>query len=175
MAEQIFNVLFLCTGNSARSILAESILRKEARGRFRAYSAGSHPKGAVNPFALKVLASLEYPTEGLRSKSWDEFAASGAPIMDFVFTVCDTAAAETCPVWPGQPMTAHWGIEDPAAVDGTDIQKEAAFVLAARYLRNRITIFASLPLKSLDKLSLNAKLREIGALDGATKPRPEVA
>ena len=175
MAEQIFNVLFLCTGNSARSILAESILRKEARGRFRAYSAGSHPRGAVNPFALKVLASLEYPTEGLRSKSWDEFAASGAPIMDFVFTVCDTAAAETCPVWPGQPMTAHWGIEDPAAVDGTDIQKEAAFVLAARYLRNRITIFASLPLKSLDKLSLNAKLREIGALDGATKPRPEVA
>ena len=175
MAEQIFNVLFLCTGNSARSILAESILRKEARGRFRAYSAGSHPKGAVNPFAVKVLASLEYPTEGLRSKSWDEFAASGAPIMDFVFTVCDTAAAETCPVWPGQPMTAHWGIEDPAAVDGTDIQKEAAFVLAARYLRNRITIFASLPLKSLDKLSLNAKLREIGALDGATKPRPEVA
>ena len=175
MAEQIFNVLFLCTGNSARSILAESILRKEARGRFRAYSAGSHPKGAVNPFALKVLASLEYPTEGLRSKSWDEFATSGAPIMDFVFTVCDTAAAETCPVWPGQPMTAHWGIEDPAAVAGTDIQKEAAFVLAARYLRNRITIFASLPLKSLDKLSLNAKLREIGALDGATKPRPEVA
>jgi arsenate reductase (thioredoxin) len=175
MAEQIFNVLFLCTGNSARSILAESILRKEARGRFRAYSAGSHPKGAVNPFALKVLATLEYPTEGLRSKSWDEFAASGAPIMDFVFTVCDTAAAETCPAWPGQPMTAHWGIEDPADVDGTDIQKEAAFVLAARYLRNRITIFASLPLKSLDKLSLNAKLREIGALDGATKPRPEVA
>ena len=175
MAEQIFNVLFLCTGNSARSILAESILRKEARGRFRAYSAGSHPKGGVNPFALKVLASLEYPTEGLRSKSWDEFATPGAPIMDFVFTVCDTAAAETCPVWPGQPMTAHWGIEDPAVVAGTDIQKEAAFVLAARYLRNRITIFASLPLKSLDKLSLNAKLREIGALDGATKPRPEVA
>jgi arsenate reductase (thioredoxin) len=175
MAEQIFNVLFLCTGNSARSILAESILRKEAPGRFRAYSAGSHPKGAVDPFALKVLASLEYPTEGLRSKSWDEFAARGAPIMDFVFTVCDMAAAETCPTWPGQPMTAHWGIEDPAAVHGTDIQKEAAFVLAARYLRNRITIFASLPLKSLDKLSLNAKLREIGALDGATKPRPDVA
>ena len=171
MAEQIFNVLFLCTGNSARSILAESILRKEARGRFRAYSAGSHPRGAVNPFALKVLASLEYPTEGLRSKSWDEFAAPGAPIMDFVFTVCDTAAAETCPVWPGQPMTAHWGIEDPAAVDGTDIQKEAAFVLAARYLRNRITIFASLPLKSLDKLSLNAKL----ARDRRPRRRDEAA
>ena len=175
MAENIFNVLFLCTGNSARSILAESILRKEGRGRFRAYSAGSYPKGAVNARALKVLASLEYPTEGLRSKSWDEFAAPGAPIMDFVFTVCDTAAAETCPVWPGQPITAHWGIEDPAAVDGTDIQKEAAFVLAARYLRNRITIFVSLPIRSLDKLSLNAKLREIGALDGATKPRPAVA
>ena len=115
MAEHVFNVLFLCTGNSARSILAESILRKEGAGRFRAFSAGSHPKGVVNPFALKVLESYNYPTEGLRSKSWDEFAAPGAPIMDFVFTVCDTAAAETCPVWPGQPMTAHWGIEDPAA------------------------------------------------------------
>jgi arsenate reductase (thioredoxin) len=175
MAEPRFNVLFLCTGNSARSILAESILRKEGRGRFRAFSAGSHPKGAVNPFALKVLASLEYPTDDLRSKSWDEFAAPDAPVMDFVFTVCDTAAAETCPVGPGQPMAAHWGIEDPAAVEGTDIQKEAAFVLAARYLRNRITIFASLPINSLDKLSLNARLRAIGAMDGATKPRPQVA
>jgi arsenate reductase (thioredoxin) len=175
MAEHIFNVLFLCTGNSARSILAESILRKEGRGRFRAFSAGSHPKGGVNPFALKVLESYNYPTEALRSKSWDEFAAPGAPTMDFVFTVCDTAAAETCPVWPGQPMTTHWGIEDPAVVDGTDIQKEAAFVLAARYLRNRITIFINLPIKSLDKLSLNARLREIGALEGAAKPRPEVA
>jgi arsenate reductase (thioredoxin) len=175
MAEHLFNVLFLCTGNSARSILAESILRKEGARRFRAFSAGSHPKGVVNPFALKVLESYKYPTEGLRSKSWDEFAAPGAPVMDFVFTVCDTAAAETCPIWPGQPMTAHWGIEDPAAVDGTDIQKEAAFVLAARYLKNRISIFASLPIKSLDKLSLNARLREIGVLEGATKPRPEVA
>ena len=175
MAEHVFNVLFLCTGNSARSILAEFILRKEGAARFRAFSAGSHPKGGVNPFALKVLESYNYPTEGLRSKSWDEFAAPGAAIMDFVFTVCDTAAAETCPVWPGQPMTAHWGIEDPAGADGTDIQKEAAFVLAARYLRNRITIFANLPIKSLDKLSLNAKLREIGTLEGATRPRPEVA
>ena len=175
MAEHLLNVLFLCTGNSARSILAESILRKEGARRFRAFSAGSHPKDAVNPFALKVLESYNYPTEGLRSKSWDEFAAPGAPVMDFVFTVCDTAAAEACPIWPGQPMTAHWGIEDPAAVDGTEIQKEAAFVLAARYLKNRISIFASLPIRSLDKLSLNAKLREIGALDGATKPRPEVA
>jgi len=175
MSEPQFNVLFLCTGNSARSILAESILRKEGAGRFRAFSAGSHPKGTVNPFALKVLAAYGYPMDGFRSKSWDEFAAPGAPIMDFVFTVCDTAAAETCPVWPGQPMTAHWGIEDPAAVEGADIQKEAAFNLAFRYLKNRITIFISLPIKSLDKLSLNAKLREIGALEGASKPRPEVA
>jgi arsenate reductase (thioredoxin) len=175
MAERIFNVLFLCTGNSARSILAESILRKEGAGRFRAFSAGSHPKRTVNPFALKVLESYKYPTEGLRSKSWDEFASRGAPVMDFVFTVCDTAAAETCPVWPGQPMTAHWGIEDPAAVEGTDIQREAAFVLAARYLKNRISIFASLPIRSLDRMALNARLREIGALEGATKPRPEVA
>ena len=175
MAERMFNVLFLCTGNSARSIMAESILRKVGAGRFRAFSAGSHPKGAVNPFALKVLDSLDYPTDGVRSKSWDEFAAPGAPVMDFVFTVCDTAAAEVCPVWPGQPMTAHWGIEDPAAVEGTDIQKEAAFVLATRYLKNRISIFTSLPIRSLDRMALNAKLREIGQLEGATRPRPEVA
>ena len=175
MAEPMFDVLFLCTGNSARSILAESILRKEGKGRFRAFSAGSYPKAAVNPFALKVLESYNCPTNDLRSKSWDEFAAPGAPAMDFVFTVCDTAAAETCPVWPGQPMTAHWGIEDPAAVEGTDIQKEAAFVLAARYLKNWISIFTNLPIKSLDKMALNAKLREIGQLEGATKPRPQVA
>ena len=175
MAERIFNVLFLCTGNTARSILAESILRKEGAGRFQTFSAGSHPKGAVNPFAIKVLESLNYPTDGLRSKPWDEFAAPGAPVMDFVFTVCDAAAGEECPIWPGQPMTAHWGIEDPAAVEGTDIQKEAAFVLAARYLKNRISVFINLPLKSIDQLSLNKKLREIGALEGATKPRPESA
>jgi protein-tyrosine-phosphatase len=175
MSEGQFNVLFLCTGNSARSIIAESILKKDGAGRFRAFSAGSHPKGAVNPLALKVLESDGYPTDGFRSKSWDEFAAPGAPVMDFVFTVCDTAAAETCPMWPGQPMTAHWGIEDPAAVEGTAIQKEAAFVLAARYLRNRISIFRSLPIRSLDKMSLNAKLREIGQLEGASRPRPEVA
>ena len=175
MSEGVFNVLFLCTGNSARSIIAESILRKEGAGRFHAFSAGSHPKGAVNPLALKVLESFDYPTDGLSLEIWDEFAAPGAPMMDFVFTVCDTAAAEICPVWPGQPMTAHWGIEDPAAVEGTAIQKEAAFVLAARYLRNRISIFTSLPIRSLDKMALNAKLREIGALEGATKPRPEVA
>ncbi len=175
MSQREFNVLFLCTGNSARSIIAESIVRKEGRGRFRAFSAGSHPKGEVNPFAFKVLESYGYPTEGFRSKSWDEFAAPGAPVMDFVFTVCDNAAAETCPMWPGQPMTAHWGIEDPAAVEGTAIQKEAAFVLAARYLKNRISIFINLPIRSLDKMSLNAKLREIGQLEGAPKPRPEVA
>jgi arsenate reductase len=175
MADRVFNVLFLCTGNSARSILAESILQKDGAGRFRAFSAGSHPKRAVNPFALKVLESLSYPTEGLRSKDWNEFAVPGAPALDFVFTVCDNAAGEVCPVWPGQPMTAHWGIEDPAIVQGTDIQKEAAFVLAARFLKNRISVFTNLPIKSLDQLSLTAKLREIGTLEGATKPRPEVA
>ena len=175
MADRVFNVLFLCTGNSARSILAESILQKDGAGRFRAFSAGSHPKGAVNPFALKVLESLNYRTEGLRSKDWNEFAVPGAPALDFVFTVCDNAAGEVCPVWPGQPMTAHWGIEDPAIVEGTDIQKEAAFVLAARFLKNWISVFTNLPIKSLDRLSLTAKLREIGTLEGATKPRPEVA
>lgn len=175
MVERIFNVLFLCSGNSARSILAESILRKLGAGRFAAFSAGSHPKGVVNPFALKVLESLEYPTDGLRSKSWEEYSRPGAPTIDFVFTLCDDAAKETCPVWPGQPMTAHWGIEDPAAVEGTNIQKEAAFVLAARYVRNRISVFVALPMKSLDALSLTAKLREIGTLDGASKPRTGVA
>jgi arsenate reductase len=175
MAERMFNVLFLCTGNSGRSILAESILRKLGSDRFAAFSAGSHPKGAVNPFAIKVLERLEYPTDGLRSKSWDEFATSGAPTMDFVFTLCDDAANETCPVWPGQPMTAHWGIEDPAAVEGTDLEKEAAFNTAARYVRNRIAAFVALPIRSLDNLSLNKKLREIGALEGASRPRPEVA
>jgi arsenate reductase len=175
MADRVFNVLFLCTGNTARSILAESILRKDGAGRFRAFSAGSHPKGRVNLFALKVLESLDCPTDGLRSKSWEEFAAKGASEMDFVFTVCDDAAGEVCPVWPGQPTTAHWGIEDPALVEGTNIQKEAAFVLAARFLKNRISVFANLPIKSLDQLSLAAKLREIGTLEGATKPRPGVA
>ena len=123
MIDRIYNVLFLCTGNTARSILAESIMRRDGQGRFRSFSAGSQPKGQVNPFALKVLASANYPTDGMRSKSWEEFAAPDAPVMDFVFTVCDNAAGESCPVWPGQPMTAHWGIEDPASVEGTDIQK----------------------------------------------------
>jgi arsenate reductase len=168
MSEHIYNVLFLCTGNSARSILAESILRKDGSRRFRAFSAGSQPKGTVNPFAIKVLKSLDFPTDNLRSKSWEEFARPDAPVMDFVFTVCDNAAGESCPVWPGQPLTAHWGIEDPAEVQGTDIAKEAAFVAALRYLKNRITIFASLPLKSIDRLSLGTRLRDIGRIEGAT-------
>ncbi|MGY4299881.1 arsenate reductase [Bradyrhizobium sp. i1.4.4] len=173
MTDRIYNVLFLCTGNTARSILAESIMRKDGQGRFRAFSAGSQPKGRVNPFALKVLESLNYPTDGMRSKSWQEFAAPDAPVMDFVFTVCDSAAGESCPLWPGQPMTAHWGIEDPAAVEGTDIEKEAAFVGAFRYLKNRIGVFTCLPLRGIDKLSLGTKLREIGRLDGATNPHPK--
>ena len=173
MTDRIYNVLFLCTGNSARSILAESIMRKDGQGRFRSFSAGSQAKGQVNPFALKVLEALNYPTDGMRSKSWGEFATPDAPVMDFVFTVCDNAAGESCPVWPGQPMTAHWGIEDPAAVEGTDIQKEAAFVAAFRYLKNRIGVFTNLPLRGIDKLSLGTKLREIGRLDGATHPQPK--
>ena len=168
MSERVYNVLFLCTGNTARSILAESILRKDGGPRFNAFSAGSQPKGVVNPFALKVLQAANYPVDGLRSKNWQEFAASDAPVMDFVFTVCDSAAGEACPYWPGQPMTAHWGIEDPAAAEGTDIQKEAAFVTAFRYLKNRISVFVNLPLSSIDTLSLGTKLREIGRLDGST-------
>jgi len=173
--ERIFNVLFLCTGNSARSILAESILTKDGAGRFRAYSAGSQPKGAVNPLAITTLANFDYPTEGLRSKAWDEFAAPDAPVMDFVFTVCDNAAGEACPVWPGQPMTAHWGIEDPAAVEGPEIARQTAFVTAFRYLRNRIAIFAALPFASLDKSTLRTRLVEIGQSEGASSPRGSAA
>jgi protein-tyrosine-phosphatase len=171
MPDKTYNALFLCTGNSARSVLAESILRKDGQGRFQAFSAGSQPKGAINPFALKILDRFDYPTEHLRSKSWTEFAVEGAPVMDFVFTVCDSAAGESCPIWPGQPMTAHWGIEDPAAVEGTDIAKEAAFVTAFRYMKNRIAAFASLPLHSIDRLSLGARIRDIGHLDGSTLGR----
>ena len=170
MSDRIFNVMFLCTGNSARSILAESILRKDGAAHFRAFSAGSHPKGAVNPFALKVLEGNDYPTEGMRSKSWDEFSASGAPVMDFVFTVCDDAAGEVCPIWPGHPLTAHWGIDDPASVQGSDLEKQAAFVQAFRYLRTRIGVFLSLPLASLDHLALSTRLKAIGRLDGASAP-----
>ncbi len=168
MTSRIYNVLFVCTGNSARSILAEGILRKDGMGRFAAFSAGSYPKTQVNPLALRVLEDYGYPVEGLLSKSWDEFAAPGAPTMDFVFTVCDDAAGEVCPVWPGQPITAHWGIADPAAVAGTAIEKERAFVDAFKYLRNRISLFLSLPLVSVDKLALGTRLREIGRIEGAT-------
>jgi arsenate reductase len=171
--ERIYNVLFLCTGNSARSILAESILRKEAAGRFQAYSAGSIPKGEVHPLALRVLENQDYPTEGVRSKSWLEFATPDAPVMDFVFTVCDNAAGEACPIWPGQPMTAHWGIEDPAAAEGTALQKEAAFMTAFHYLQRRIAAFASLPLASIDRMALGTHLHEIGRLPGATLPHPK--
>ena len=170
-----FNVLFLCTGNSARSILAESILRKDGEGRFNAFSAGSIPKGQVNPFALKVLESYGYPTDGLSSKSWEVFEGPDAPRMDFVLTVCDDAAGETCPLWPGQPITAHWGIEDPAAASGTDLDKERAFVAAFRYLRNRISLLINLPETSLKGLSLAAKLQEIGRIEGSTSKNPKVA
>jgi arsenate reductase len=175
VTDRVFNVLFLCTGNSARSVIAESILNRDGMGRFRAFSAGSHPKGAVHPLALKVLEDSAYPTAGLRSKPWDEFASADAPPLDFVFTVCDNAAGEVCPVWPGQPMTAHWGIEDPAGVEGNDMQRLAAFVAAFRYLKNRITVFAALPVASLDRVSLQAGLTEIGQAEGATRRRPDVA
>jgi len=164
MFEPVYNVLFLCTGNTARSVLAEGILRKAGQGKFRAFSAGSQPKGVVNPFALKVLEAYGYPVIGFRSKSWDEFSGPEAPVMDFVFTVCDSAAGETCPFWPGQPMTAHWGIPDPAAVEGTDIEKEAAFVTAFKQIRNRIEVFTALPLKSIDAMTLGARLKDIGHL-----------
>ena len=175
MPDRVYDVLFLCTGNTARSILAESILTKDGAGRFRAFSAGSTPRGEVNPFALKTLQAFGYPAEGFRSKSWLEFAEPNAPVMDFVFTVCDNAAGEACPIWPGQPMTAHWGIEDPAAVEGSDIAQEAAFNAAFRYLKNRISVFTALPIARLDRLALGAKLREIGRLEGGTQPRPDVA
>ena len=156
------NVLFLCTGNSARSILAEAILNRIGRGKFHAYSAGSHPKGAVNPAALALLAGMNYPTAGLRSKPWDEFAGPEAPPLDFVFTVCDNAAGEVCPIWPGQPMTAHWGLPDPAAVTGSEAEVTLAFAEAYRVLHNRITLFGNLPISSLTRLSLQSRLNEIG-------------
>jgi protein-tyrosine-phosphatase len=162
MTDKTFNVLFLCTGNSARSILAEAILNRVGQGRFKAFSAGSHPKGKVHPFTLQLLKGLNYDTSFARSKNWDEFAAPGAPKMDFVFTVCDSAAAEACPVWPGQPMTAHWGLPDPAAAEGTDAEKHLAFDEAYRMLSNRISIFVSLPMTSIDKLALQTRLDEIG-------------
>ena len=162
MTDNIYNVLFLCTGNSARSILAECILNREGKGRFKAFSAGSHPKGQVHPFALELLKKMNYPTAGLRSKNWDEFAAPGAPQIYFVFTVCDNAANEVCPIWPGQPMTAHWGVPDPAEAQGTDAERHLAFADTYRMLNNRISVFTSLPLRSLDRLALQKRLDEIG-------------
>jgi protein-tyrosine-phosphatase len=162
MAEKVYNVLFLCTGNSARSILAEAVLNRLGKGRFRAFSAGSFPKGEVHPYALELLERQNYPTQHLRSKSWDELARPGAEPLDFVFTVCDNAAGEVCPVWPGQPMTAHWGLPDPAAAEGNEAERRLAFAETLRMLRNRIGVFVNLPLTSLDKLSLQNRLREIG-------------
>ena len=158
----MFNVLFLCTGNSARSIMAEAVLNREGRGKFRAFSAGSHPKGKVHPYAIDLLRKLNFDVGGVRSKSWSEFARADAPKLDFVFTVCDNAAAETCPVWPGQPMTAHWGIPDPAAATGNEAEVRLAFADAFRMLNNRISIFVSLPIRSLDKLALQRQLDSIG-------------
>jgi arsenate reductase (thioredoxin) len=162
MSEKVFNVLFLCTGNSARSILAEAQLNAVGKGRFKAFSAGSHPNGTVNPFAIEFLNVAGLPTDGYRSKSWDEFAAPGAPVMDFVLTVCDQAANEPCPFWPGQPISAHWGVADPAAIIGSDDDKRRAFRNAAATLRRRIELFTSLPVASLLDLSLKSKLDEIG-------------
>jgi protein-tyrosine-phosphatase len=175
MPDRIYNVLFICAGNSARSILAESILQKDGSGRFRAFSAGNEPKGDVNPLALKTLQAWDYPAEGFRSKSWEEFATSGAPVMDFVFTVCDNAAGETCPVWPGQPMTAHWGIEDPAAVEGSDVEKLRAFNTAFRYMKTRVSLFTALPLRSLDAMALTSKLKETRQAEGSTAKRGDAA
>jgi arsenate reductase (thioredoxin) len=172
MTDRPFNVLFLCTGNSARSIMAEAILNKVGRGKFRAYSAGSQPKGQVNPFTLQLLKSLGYETSGFRSKSWGEFAKVGAPSLDFVFTVCDNAAGDECPVWPGQPMTAHWGVPDPAEARGSEAEIGLAFKDAYRMLAQRIGIFIALPIRSLDKLSLRQKLLEIGHVTDATAKEP---
>ncbi len=165
MSGAVYNVLFLCTGNSARSIIAEAIMNRLGQGRFKAYSAGSRPNGEVHPFALNLLGRLDFNTDFARSKSWDEFAAPGAPNMDFVFTVCDNAANESCPVWPGQPMSAHWGIPDPAAAEGSEAEKCLAFSKAYLMLNRRISIFTALPLASIDRLSLQKKLDDIGQKD----------
>lgn len=162
MSDKTYNILFLCTGNSARSVIAEALMNKEGRGRFKAYSAGSRPTGRVNPHALSITRALGFEDTAFRSKSWDEFAKPGAPPLDFIITVCDNAAGEVCPVWPGQPMTAHWGVPDPAAVQGSEAEIAAAFSETARMLGNRIRIFLSLPLASIDRMSLQTKLREIG-------------
>lgn len=173
--DRVYNVLFLCTGNSARSVLGEALLNHLAGDRFHGYSAGSHPKGTVHPMTLQVLMENGVSTDGVRSKSWDEFAVAGAPQMDFVFTVCDNAAGESCPFWPGHPMTAHWGIEDPAAAIGTDLARYAAFEDAFRYMKSRIEAFTSLPLESIGRMSLATRLTGIGAMDGSTVHAPQVA
>jgi protein-tyrosine-phosphatase len=165
---KVFNVLFLCTGNSARSIMAEAILNREGHARFRAFSAGSHPKGSVHPYALDLLRKLGFDVGGLRSKSWNELARPGAPKLDFVFTVCDDAAAETCPVWPGQPITAHWGIPDPAAATGSEAEVALAFKDSYRMLKRRIDLFLALPIRKLDRLVLTTRLKEIGHGEGVT-------
>ena len=162
MGQKTYNVLFLCTGNSARSIIAECVLNKLGRGRFRAFSAGSFPKGEVHPYAVELLRRQAFDTDALRSKSWNEFAAPGAPQLDFVFTVCDNARGEVCPIWPGQPMTAHWGMPDPAAAEGNEAERRLAFADTLRMLNNRVGAFVNLPLKSLDKLSLQKQIDEIG-------------
>ena len=162
MTERIYNVLILCTGNSARSIMAEALINTMGQGRFRAYSAGSHPTGKVNPFAIEKAQSVKYPTENLRSKSWDEFATPDAPKMDFIITVCDNAAGEMCPVWPGQPISAHWGFEDPAAVEGSDDEKRRVFDQTFRHMMNRVRLFVNLPLKMLDQTAIKRELSNIG-------------
>ncbi|MGN6098058.1 MAG: arsenate reductase ArsC [Bosea sp. (in: a-proteobacteria)] len=175
MSDRIYNVLFLCTHNSARSIMAEALLNHLGAGRFQAFSAGSEGGPGPRPMALKVLQAEGIPTDGLSSKTWDVFAQPGAPVMDLVITVCDQAAGEACPLWPGQPITAHWGIEDPSDVQGSEIERERAFVTALRYLRNRINVLLSLPVVSLDEMALARQLRKIGELEGASAGRPERA
>ena len=165
MADGVYNVLFLCTGNSARSVIAEAILNRDGKGRFRAFSAGSRPRGTVNPHTLTLLRNLKFDVAAFRSKSWDEFAVPGAPQMDFVFTVCDDAAGEACPIWPGHPMTAHWGVPDPAAATGSDAEIGIAFAEAYRMLNARISIFINLPMEKIDKLSLQKHLHNIGAME----------
>ena len=169
MAERVYNVLFLCTGNSARSIMAEAILNREGHGRFKAFSAGSHPKGAVNPYALDLLRKFSHDVSAMRSKSWGEFAQAGSPDLDFVFTVCDNAAGEACPLWPGQPITAHWGVPDPAAAQGSAAEIALAFRNAYRMLERRIELFLALPIEKLDRLVLTTRLKAIGRSEGATE------
>ena len=175
MSERPYNVLFLCTGNSARSVIAEAILNRLGAGKFRAFSAGSQPKGEINPRTIALLKSLNYDTSAMRSKSWSEFAAPGAPPLDFVFTVCDNAAGEACPVWPGQPMTAHWGVPDPAEATGSPAEIALAFKDTYRMLNQRIGIFVSLPMRSLDRLTLQQKLSAIGRSEGTTAKAKELS